>query len=353
MLYFPVFHFLVRKNAMAHLTSFTVENFKRFEHFEMNNIGQFNLIVGDNNVGKTSILEALLITKSAEVWRWRMLTTLLAFKRFNRLNTSYLQYFANRNNPEWTKGITIKFACQPEFTIEIRYDPANDTALWDCDPRYAPLGVQEKLITHNGYGNTHDFIMPYLPFFNGYEHHLAQVFQDEIQNRTTLRGQLIQDMKVMLPHLINFDIRTKDSSEPHLIIFQNGIDPALPLGVFGDGVIKLFRILIEIILHSGNRLMIDEIDAGVHIGRFKDFWRTILKASITHNVQLFATTQNLECLQKFKEVLEEPEMVQYQTQARCFKLAEMPDGSVKSYCATFEEFQATMEAGFDIREVLA
>jgi AAA15 family ATPase/GTPase len=116
-------------------------------------------------------------------------------------------------------------------------------------------------------------------------------------------------------------------------------------------VIKLFRILIEIILHSDNRLMIDEIDAGVHISRFKDFWRTILKASVTHNVQLFATTHNWECLQVFKEVLEEPEMQEYQEKARCFKLAEMRNGSVKSYCATFEEFQSTLESGFDPREV--
>ena len=43
-----------------HISYFKVENFKRFESFEMENIGQFNIIVGDNNVGKTTVLEALL-----------------------------------------------------------------------------------------------------------------------------------------------------------------------------------------------------------------------------------------------------------------------------------------------------
>ena len=97
--------------------------------------------------------------------------------------------------------------------------------------------------------------------------------------------------------------------------------------------------------------MIDEIDAGVHISRFKNFWRTILKAAATHNVQLFATTHNWECLEVFKEVLEEPEMLQYQERARCFKLAEMPDGSVKSYPYEFDDFQYAMEARLDPREV--
>ncbi|MBK7936356.1 MAG: AAA family ATPase [Lewinellaceae bacterium] len=46
--------------SKEHLTYFKVENFKRFDSLELTDIGQFNLIVGDNNVGKTSVLEALL-----------------------------------------------------------------------------------------------------------------------------------------------------------------------------------------------------------------------------------------------------------------------------------------------------
>ena len=40
-----------------HLTYFKVENFKKFNSLEVKDIGQFNLIVGDNNVGKTVFLE--------------------------------------------------------------------------------------------------------------------------------------------------------------------------------------------------------------------------------------------------------------------------------------------------------
>ncbi|MBK6996615.1 MAG: AAA family ATPase [Lewinellaceae bacterium] len=46
--------------SKEHLTYFKVENFKRFDSLELTDIGQFNLVVGDNNVGKTSVLEALL-----------------------------------------------------------------------------------------------------------------------------------------------------------------------------------------------------------------------------------------------------------------------------------------------------
>ena len=49
-----------------HLTYFKVENFKKFDSLEVNDIGQFNLIVGDNNVGKTCLLEALLFDEDPQ-----------------------------------------------------------------------------------------------------------------------------------------------------------------------------------------------------------------------------------------------------------------------------------------------
>ena len=48
-----------------HLTYFKVENFKKFDSLEVKDIGQFNLIVGDNNVGKTCLLEALLVDEDS------------------------------------------------------------------------------------------------------------------------------------------------------------------------------------------------------------------------------------------------------------------------------------------------
>ena len=49
-----------------HLTYFKVENFKKFDSLEVKDIGQFNLIVGDNNVGKTCLLEALSLYDEKE-----------------------------------------------------------------------------------------------------------------------------------------------------------------------------------------------------------------------------------------------------------------------------------------------
>ena len=70
-----------------HLTYFKIENFKRFDSFEMENIGQYNLVVGDNNVGKTSVLEGLLFDeKNFGALIWGFIHILIKRKRIKLSN---------------------------------------------------------------------------------------------------------------------------------------------------------------------------------------------------------------------------------------------------------------------------
>src|SRR5437870_6007626 len=43
------------------ISSIRIEGFRGFDRFEMSGIGQVNLLVGRNNSGKTSMLEALYL----------------------------------------------------------------------------------------------------------------------------------------------------------------------------------------------------------------------------------------------------------------------------------------------------
>ncbi|MCD8489578.1 MAG: AAA family ATPase, partial [Desertifilum sp.] len=46
------------------LKSLRIENFRCFQVFELQQLGQLNLLVGTNNSGKTSILEAIQLLTS-------------------------------------------------------------------------------------------------------------------------------------------------------------------------------------------------------------------------------------------------------------------------------------------------
>ena len=47
------------------ISSLSIQGYRGFEHFEMPDLGRINLLVGTNNSGKTSILEAVSILESS------------------------------------------------------------------------------------------------------------------------------------------------------------------------------------------------------------------------------------------------------------------------------------------------
>jgi len=49
------------------LKSLKIQNFRCFQNFELSDLGQINLLVGTNNSGKTSILEAIQLLTSPSI----------------------------------------------------------------------------------------------------------------------------------------------------------------------------------------------------------------------------------------------------------------------------------------------
>jgi AAA15 family ATPase/GTPase len=101
--------------------------------------------------------------------------------------------------------------------------------------------------------------------------------------------------------------------------------------------------------HKGKRLMIDEIDAGIHHSRMEIYWQTILQAAALYDVQLFMTTHSLECLQKFKNVVEMPDFITHQKNIRMIELRETADKKVKAATFLYQNFAADLENQNEVR----
>ena len=325
----------------------------------MQNIGQFNLIVGDNNVGKTSVLEALLIDENPEVYRQHLMTVLFKFRQFTDITDSYLSYFVCRNKPDWESGRTILFVLgfpneTKSLSIEFKDKSQHNERGQATSSRFHIADEVLRIVSSNNH-YPEQYPIPYIPLFLAYEHKLTRLYSNYVGMETKLDDELVEHLKSIIPTIKSIKVNpfaTANRDNAPLFISRTDTETALPLGFFGDGAIKLFRILIEIAVHRGKRLMIDEIDAGVHIQNFHGFWKTILRFAAKLDVQLFMTTHNWECLEVFKEVLEEPEMQEFQAKTRCFSLDELPNGAVSSYAYTFEEFEYAIENRIDPRKVI-
>ena len=157
-------------------------------------------------------------------------------------------------------------------------------------------------------------------------------------------------LAILLPDIEDIELSSPyPGTGPHLIVFQKNIDASVPLALFGDGVLKLFRLLVEIVVNRGHRLMIDEIDTGIHFSRFKEFWKVILQTAKDNDVQLFMTTHNEECIRYFKEVLED-DLPELKKDVRNITLVENAKTKVvTAHTYDFEQFEHAINLGNEVR----
>ncbi len=353
-----------------HLSYFKVRNFKSFNSLELNDIGQFNLIVGDNNVGKTSILEALLFDSDVHHLLERLRHVFnnrnnnyfvsLNYNKFNflenfinkRANNKLIKFelgFAKGQHIDFYTFDSIHFnnASKDEVALLSAIDIDRSSSKFVARLKKENGGTQ---ICFTDYQSDESYYSPILFYNLGYAVDLANIYSTQFQPSKELKEALIIDLNLFIEDINDIEISQDSiSNEISVFIRLNDIDQMMPLSMFGDGAIKLFRILLEIQVVRGGRLMIDEIDTGIHYSRFKDFWKTIIKAALKNDVQLFATTHNLECLKYFKEALEESDLEKAQVDARHFLVSKLISGETKAYTYNFEQFESAIELGNEIR----
>lgn len=79
----------------------------------------------------------------------------------------------------------------------------------------------------------------------------------------------------------------------------------VPLGSMGDGIKRLFSLAICLARSAGGALLIDEIDTGLHHSVMTRMWRLVAEAARRLDVQVFATTHSLDCLNALGELYED------------------------------------------------
>lgn len=351
------------------ITNFHIKNFKKFEDFELNNIGHFNLIVGDNNVGKTTLLEALLwqenfdqsISSLIDTYAWRGIDEITQedFKRFtiyDKTNRNGVIDLSWKNNKKQHDFILYLKKMNELDKIESKKLNINYQSNTYFLCVYQEVNKKKKIINvfaleSNIYGNEQYSYMPIIPINLGYKTDITDFYSQAIQSDNNIKKEFIESIRLFIPLIEDIEI-TLRNNHPSLSIRQKNSPHLFPLPLFGEGSVKVFRILLEIFiakLKGFPRIMIDEIDTGLYYSRMKNFWKIIIRAAENNDIQLFATTHNWECMRYFKEVLEDNDMKILQPLARCFSLKQLPNNYIKAFSYEYPEFEQVINENIEIR----
>ncbi len=117
--------------------------------------------------------------------------------------------------------------------------------------------------------------------------------------RKGLLEDVIQRMKTVFPEIESIDMIPYPDGSTAPISVKTVNHDYLPMYSFGDGFQKLFYIISTTVLYKDSIICIDEIDATLHPSAQADFCRNLINYADEYNVQIFATTHNMEFIDGF------------------------------------------------------
>lgn len=293
------------KNAEIH-------NFRGIRQTVINDFSRINVFFGKNNCGKSSLLEALfLVTGISNPILPITINNLRGYIRTKRedLATDF-----------YNQDISIPILLKSELDTEIREVEISLIQSNSKKVNLAELAGGSNTIAGSFYGIKHEFRL------NGNRYHSELVIPEDtesqakvnVDNRYSERilSEYIPSNYPLIDYSQHLEQLFKNKQEDKVLKTLRQIDKRIvgitivgkqlmvdtgdnrryPINMMGDGMRKIVSLLANLYDRKSGILLIDEVDNGFHFSAMPILWKAIIDAAVTNEIQVFATTHNIDSL---------------------------------------------------------
>lgn len=131
------------------------------------------------------------------------------------------------------------------------------------------------------------------------------------------------------------------------VMVDVGLEKRLPINLLGDGVRKFFTLVVAMSGCKDGILLVDEIDNGLHFSSMEKFWQVLFDAAHLFNVQLFASTHNIDSLKGLNRILNQH--IVFQNDVTAFKILRRDDNTSFTLRYDYKSFSKLIESETEIR----
>ena len=93
----------------------------------------------------------------------------------------------------------------------------------------------------------------------------------------------------------------RESQRAAIVRLRNTPHP-IPLNSMGDGIVRILQLLLALVPARGGIYLVDEFENGLHYSIQDKVWKLIFELAISHDIQVFAATHSWDCITAFKNV---------------------------------------------------
>jgi putative AbiEii toxin of type IV toxin-antitoxin system/AAA ATPase-like protein len=330
--------------AQFSLESVSVNGFRGLRHFRLEGLGRVNILVGENNSGKTSVLEALsILCNPIDPYEWLLLVRRRDFGRMDETILQSLRWCFHQQGQ--TSDLTqpfdggLEMSCGGLFTVprlsvfirdvigepntrrrqrsgrlpsdpdvpeprrgvEITHkiDPSGSGVLEAAgvhEPRTEKIiAWEDDLFLQHG-----ERALPTLKaeMLTPYSYQI-----NRLQVRRLSASTVRRHREAMMDLIAGFDPEVQDvnilslrGGRPSIYLNHRRLGMA-PLSIFGDALRRAVLLATTLpTLGRGGLLMLDEIETGIHVTALGRVFRWLMESARSLGVQVIATTHSLEAV---------------------------------------------------------
>ena len=327
-----------------------IRGFKLLSDLQIDQLSPINLIAGDNNVGKSTLLEALYVLASGgsmdilrQISRDKMNLIPVPDKIYYRFikqidkQRVLLPFFKDckfepgeeiclQASEEQFIRMRLVYTYETEEVtsngnFKIRHYIADSQQLSKTDEKlekgiYVWLGKKEFFYSlEDEFRFSENVILPNVHFvhtISSSKNKNARLW-DNI-SLTGLETHVVEALRIIEPQIENLafleDPEVSDFSGMRRVPYVSlkNSNNRYPLSIMGDGMNRILSVILSIVNSKNGICLIDEIENGIYYRKQLDLWKIIFFLVNELNVQLFATTHSLDCVRSFSSMAENGEM---------------------------------------------
>jgi hypothetical protein len=263
--------------------SIDIENFRGFSKLHLEDVGGVNLVVGKNNTGKTSLLEAITLLANPS-----MIQKLPGLFRANAGLVGERFYRWLLKDGVGPSGASLSAASKEADARRVALTPPGQAGpdelerVWEnealgawCSKQLTKLPVHAVSVQHRGPAS------------------MIDAFAEAVRSPV--------DEKQLESLLASVDPRIKSArldaveAKPFIVV-DVGLSERVPLSQAGQGIYRLVAIFSELLGNKPKICFIDEIENGIHHSALPQVWSGLAEVADRLKIQIFATTHSWECL---------------------------------------------------------
>lgn len=318
---------------IEHIRELHIQDYKGIHDLKISNLKQVNILTGDNNSGKTSVLELIsTLNDPALLNSWTSGTRIRSMiPGDDTLFEGIVNLFPNNMEEKRIAFSTFDTSGQEtslEMTGELFEEQLSEDEIQRING-YARIRRQKNDDSQIQYRNVQGIHLTvkknneFLSEFSFYEeqyrlsrrltekykkivyvspvaHEENNRYINDLMRTRRTYDSLVQILRIFDPEVIGINaLKNSESTRSvNYYVLTSRQEKALPLSSYGDGMKKAVLLLCSLVWAENGILLVDEFETGIHTSGMDKVFDILLQGAKMFNVQIFLTSHSREAISK-------------------------------------------------------